>query len=197
MSFSSYHLPLTFHIPHPHYCLAALLPSYLSPAQSISDTHSSPMSTATTTQQKQTFDSCTCQLSAIELLDDSSSQLKSTQAEPRLLLLLLFSAVASAYGSLALVSTSFNPRGEAPADVDDASYPFNHLKPHFPEVSWPALTLRDVKDRGLSAPSLGKPRKENLVLKKATKWQWSTPALGVEIWGVDLKELTTEEKDDL
>lgn len=112
----------------------------------------------------------------------------------------IIAAIASAYGSLALVSSSnFNPNnGEAGSAVDDdPSYPFNHLKPSHPEVSWPKLELQSVVERGLSAPSIGKPKKENLILRKASKWRWITPALGVELHGIDLKTLTGEEKDDL
>jgi sulfonate dioxygenase len=85
---------------------------------------------------------------------------------------------------------------------DEPSYAFNHLKPSFPEVDWPPIEPLDVIDRGLHAPSrsLGtKGKRENLVLKKAGKGKWSfiTPALGVEIQGVDILKLTDEEKDDL
>ncbi|KAL7415114.1 hypothetical protein BDY24DRAFT_283655 [Mrakia frigida] len=105
-------------------------------------------------------------------------------------------SLAQAYGSLALVSA----HGEELDD--DAHYPYNHLKPSFPIFTTPALVPFEIKDRGLSAPSLpaqldGASKKENLFLKKASSFKFVTPALGVEVRGVDLRKLTDGEKDDL
>lgn len=80
---------------------------------------------------------------------------------------------------------------------DDPDYPYNHLKPSFPIFDTPALVPFEHVDRGLSAPSLGKPKKENTFLKKATGYKFLTPALGVEVSGVDLVSLTDDEKNDL
>ena len=54
-----------------------------------------------------------------------------------------------------------------------------------------------MTDRGHSAPSLGKNKKENTILTKASKYKFLTPALGVDIEGINLNELTDGEKDDL
>lgn len=86
------------------------------------------------------------------------------------------------------------------SENDDPSYPYNDLKPTFPEVDWPPLEPFDISDRGLQAPSfqLGtKGNRGNTVLEKAKSWRWITPALGVEIEGLDIKQLTDAEKDDL
>ncbi|CED82966.1 Taurine catabolism dioxygenase TauD/TfdA [Phaffia rhodozyma] len=100
---------------------------------------------------------------------------------------------AAAYGSLALVSTH---NGDELAGQDDSEYEFNHLKPSFPKVNWPPLEEFDHVDVGLSAPSLGKSKKENLILKKASGHKFLTPALGIELRGLDLPSLTDEEKND-
>lgn len=81
--------------------------------------------------------------------------------------------------------------------LDEPGYKWNDYKPSFPKVSWPALEPIAVTDRGHSAPSLGKNKKENTVLARASKFKFITPALGVEVEGVKLSELSDAEKDDL
>lgn len=83
------------------------------------------------------------------------------------------------------------------APEDDSHYPFNDLKPSFPKVDWPPLELQPVTELGLSAPSLGNPAIENTFLKRASEFKFVTPALGVDVRGIDLKSLTDGERADL
>lgn len=84
----------------------------------------------------------------------------------------------------------------------DPTYPYNHLKPSFPVYETPVLEPFDIVDRGFSAPSRqaqldGASKKENTFLKKAESFKFITPALGAEVRGIDLRNLTEGEKDDL
>lgn len=65
-------------------------------------------------------------------------------------------------------------------------------KPHFPDVSWKPLTEIQVEDRGLHAD----PSKANL-LAAASKVTHLTPAIGTELRGIDLRQLTPQQKDEL
>lgn len=79
----------------------------------------------------------------------------------------------------------------------EPDYEWDDYKPSFPIVNEKPLEPIAVTDRGHSAPSLGKNKKENTVLAKASKYKFITPALGVEVEGVQLKDLTDSEKADL
>ena len=66
------------------------------------------------------------------------------------------------------------------------------MQPYFPVVSWEPLQELDVTDRGLFAD----PEKKAL-FSAAKKVQHLTPAIGTEITGIDLRQLTPAQKDEL
>jgi sulfonate dioxygenase len=79
--------------------------------------------------------------------------------------------------------------------------PQNHLRfvhnspfiqPTFPDVSWEPLKEVKVTDRGLRANS----EKTNL-LSAASKVVAPTPAIGTELHGIDLRQLSDAQKDEL
>lgn len=111
----------------------------------------------------------------------------------------------------------FNPFDYISGDEDDGDYQFAHYKvrafpklhhldillsiyvfltmssqPSFPDVKWPPLTEVPVIDRGLFAD----PEKKAL-LSAATKVTHLTPAIGTELSGIDLRQLTDAQKDEL
>jgi sulfonate dioxygenase len=65
-------------------------------------------------------------------------------------------------------------------------------QPYFPDVHWDPLTEVNVVERGLYAD----PSKKNL-LSAATKVTDLTPAIGTELLGIDLRQLSNAQKDDL
>ncbi|KAF8627986.1 hypothetical protein AX15_004115 [Amanita polypyramis BW_CC] len=77
-------------------------------------------------------------------------------------------------------------------DDNDDGYPFAEFKPSFPNVNWEPLTEVSVTDRALSAD----PEKKSL-FAAATKVNHLTPAIGTEITGVDLRQLSNTQKDEL
>jgi sulfonate dioxygenase len=105
----------------------------------------------------------------------------------------------------------FNPF-YSPPSVDDGneSYKYANLKvrlqlsnlyrlsllypsqPSFPKLSWEPLEEVEVVDRGLSAD----PTKTNL-FRAASKVTHLTPAIGTEILGIDLRQLSITQKDEL
>ncbi len=106
----------------------------------------------------------------------------------------------------------FNPFYSPPAnDENDGTYEFAHykvslvlclallnftyltmLQPRYPDVKWEPLKELEVVERGLFAD----PEKKAL-LAAATKVQHLTPAIGTEIAGIDLRQLSPEQKDEL
>lgn len=66
------------------------------------------------------------------------------------------------------------------------------MQPFFPELSWPPLEEVEVTDRALSAD----PEKKSL-LNAATKIKHYTPAIGTELSGIDLRQLSDSQKDEL
>lgn len=66
------------------------------------------------------------------------------------------------------------------------------LQPSFPNITWEPLKELEVVDRGLSAD----PEKKSL-LSAATKVKHLTPAIGTEIEGIDLRQLSDSQKDEL
>ncbi|KAG5647331.1 hypothetical protein DXG03_000399 [Asterophora parasitica] len=87
----------------------------------------------------------------------------------------------------------FNPfYSPSIGDDGDGTYQFAEYKPSFPKISWEPLTELEVTERGLSAD----PSKQNLV-KAAQKVRHLTPAIGTEILGVDLRQLSDAQKDEL
>ncbi|KZV63880.1 alpha-ketoglutarate-dependent sulfonate dioxygenase [Peniophora sp. CONT] len=87
----------------------------------------------------------------------------------------------------------FNPF-YSPAIADDGKddYPHAQYKPTFPNVSWAPLEDIAVTDRG----SFADPEKKSL-LSAAQSVTDLTPALGTEIIGLDLRQLSSSQKDEL
>ncbi|KAB5592032.1 alpha-ketoglutarate-dependent sulfonate dioxygenase [Ceratobasidium theobromae] len=87
----------------------------------------------------------------------------------------------------------FNPFYSPGAhDNGDASYEYAAYKPVFPKVSWPLLKEQEIIERGLNAD----PAKPNL-LKNGAKVRNVTPTIGSEVTGLDLRQLTDAQKDEL
>lgn len=87
----------------------------------------------------------------------------------------------------------FNPFYSPPSGDDgDDSYKYAHYKPSFPNLSWEPLQEQEVVDRGLFAD----PAKASL-FGAATKVKHLTPAIGTEILGIDLRQLSNSQKDEL
>lgn len=94
------------------------------------------------------------------------------------------------------------------AGLGDSDYKFAHYKvsfilvlmptlltftqPVFPDVHWEPLAEIAVSDRGL----LADPSKKSL-LSAATKVTDLTPGIGTELLGVDLRQLSDSQKDEL
>ena len=72
------------------------------------------------------------------------------------------------------------------------AYPYDHFRPTFPEHSWEPLKHVPYEDKGL----LGDPHYRNL-LDAATDVFDYTPKIGTEISGIQLKDLTDAQKNDL
>ncbi|KAI0342645.1 TauD-domain-containing protein [Trametopsis cervina] len=87
----------------------------------------------------------------------------------------------------------FNPFYSPPSsDENDGDYKFANYKPRFPDVKWEPLRELEVTERGLFAD----PEKKAL-LSAASKIQHYTPTIGTELSGIDLRQLTPEQKDEL
>jgi sulfonate dioxygenase len=71
---------------------------------------------------------------------------------------------------------------------------FSHrpIQPSLPDISWEPLKEVKVVDRGLEAD----PEKKNL-LSVASKVVTLTPAIGTELHGIDLRQLSDAQKDEL
>ncbi|ORX95795.1 hypothetical protein BCR34DRAFT_498230 [Clohesyomyces aquaticus] len=90
-------------------------------------------------------------------------------------------------------STSLNyVPGRTVYKSHDESYEFEHLRPHFPKVTWPELKEVPYHDKGLE----GHPEFKNL-LRSATDVFDYNPKIGTEVHGVDLANLTDAQKNDL
>jgi len=77
-------------------------------------------------------------------------------------------------------------------ETDDSEYKYAKYKPTFPDIHWEPLTEFKVVDRGLSAD----PTKKSL-LSAATKVTDLTPVIGTELLGIDLRQLSNSQKDEL
>ncbi|CAK5268382.1 unnamed protein product [Mycena citricolor] len=87
----------------------------------------------------------------------------------------------------------FNPfYSPSIGDDGDASYEHAQYKPFFPKVSWPPLTEVEVVDRAQFAD----PSKKNL-LGAASKVITLNPTIGTELHGIDLRQLSEAQKDEL
>ncbi|KNZ81744.1 Alpha-ketoglutarate-dependent sulfonate dioxygenase [Termitomyces sp. J132] len=78
------------------------------------------------------------------------------------------------------------------ADDGNNNYKFAEFKPTFPKVDWPPLTEVQVTEQGLFADT----SKRNL-FNAAQKVKHLTPAIGTEILGIDLRQLSDAQKDEL
>lgn len=87
----------------------------------------------------------------------------------------------------------FNPfYSPSVGDDGDETYPFAQFKPSFPDLSWEPLKEVAVSERGLYAD----PSKKGL-LSAATKVKHFTPVIGTELSGIDLRQLSDSQKDEL
>ncbi|KAJ7928887.1 hypothetical protein B0H13DRAFT_968408 [Mycena leptocephala] len=87
----------------------------------------------------------------------------------------------------------FNPfYSPSIGDDGDDKYEFAHFKPSFPKLSWEPLKEVPFSDRGLVAD----PAKKSL-LGAAQKVRHLTPAIGTELLGIDLRQLSDAQKDEL
>ena len=66
------------------------------------------------------------------------------------------------------------------------------LQPSFPTVDWEPLKEQPHTDRGLFADP-----KKNSLFSAATKVKQLTPTIGCEISGIDLRQLSDTQKDEL
>lgn len=82
--------------------------------------------------------------------------------------------------------------GRTTVTKHDDTYEFEHLRPRFPDITWPALTETPYSDKGL----LGDVSFKHL-LASATEVFDYNPKIGTEIHGVDLANLTDPQKNDL
>ncbi|KAJ3474714.1 hypothetical protein NLI96_g12300 [Meripilus lineatus] len=94
-------------------------------------------------------------------------------------------------GTSKLVNPFYSPTVPDDGGADDG-YEFAHYKPFFPDVKWAPLEEIAVTDRAHSAD----PEKKAL-LSAAAKVQHLTPAIGTEISGLDLRQLSDQQKDEL
>lgn len=81
--------------------------------------------------------------------------------------------------------------GRTQIEAHDA-YEFDYLRPRFPDVKWEPLKEVAYEDKGL----LGDPQFRNL-LDAATDVVDYVPKIGTEISGINLKNLTDAQKNDL
>ncbi|KAH9945087.1 alpha-ketoglutarate-dependent sulfonate dioxygenase [Epithele typhae] len=89
----------------------------------------------------------------------------------------------------------FNPfySPDTTGDVNDTDYKYAKYKPRFPDVHWEPLDGNlPVTDRAQFAD----PEKKAL-FAAASKIQHLTPAIGTELSGIDLRQLTNAQKDEL
>jgi len=89
--------------------------------------------------------------------------------------------------------TTFNPF-YSPNIADDGNdqYEYAKYKPTFPNIKWEPLKEVEVSDRGLHAD----PEKKSL-FSAAQEVKHLTPAIGTELVGIDLRQLTNTQKDEL
>ncbi|KAG6828617.1 hypothetical protein H0H92_007262 [Tricholoma furcatifolium] len=90
-------------------------------------------------------------------------------------------------------SQVFNPfYSPSIRDDGDSGYQWAEFKPIFPKLDWEPLTEVSVTERGLHAD----PSKQSL-FNAAQKVRHLTPTIGTEILGLDLRQLSDSQKDEL
>lgn len=104
-----------------------------------------------------------------------------------------FEAVKKA-GALSLESSvSFYRPGITTVEQHDGQeYQYEDLRPHFPDIKWPALEEVLYEDKGLLGDADFKHLKQI-----ATSIEDYNPKIGTEVSGVDLANLTDEQKNDI
>jgi sulfonate dioxygenase len=74
----------------------------------------------------------------------------------------------------------------------NALYLLTPIQPSFPDVSWEPLKEVNVIDKGLRANS-----EKKSLLSAASKVITLTPTIGTELQGIDLRQLSAAQKDEL
>lgn len=82
--------------------------------------------------------------------------------------------------------------GRTTVKKHDGSYQYEDLRPRFPDIVWPALTPIEYNDKGL----LGDANFKKLLASATDVFDYN-PKVGTEIHGVDLANLTDDQKNDL
>jgi sulfonate dioxygenase len=82
--------------------------------------------------------------------------------------------------------------GRTKAKEHDGAYEYEDLRPHFPNITWPAYTEIPYTDKG----QLGDPNFKHLLASATDVFDYN-PKVGTEIHGVDLANLTDAQKNDL
>jgi sulfonate dioxygenase len=82
--------------------------------------------------------------------------------------------------------------GRTTVQQHDDTYEYEHLRPRFPDITWPALGEIPYSDKGL----LGDANYKDLLASATDVFDYN-PKIGTEIHGVDLANLTDPQKNDL
>ena len=82
--------------------------------------------------------------------------------------------------------------GRTTVQQHDDTYEYEHLRPRFPDITWPALGEIPYADKGL----LGDPNFKDLLASATDVFDYN-PKIGTEIHGIDLANLTDPQKNDL
>ncbi|KAG2047770.1 TauD-domain-containing protein [Suillus hirtellus] len=88
-----------------------------------------------------------------------------------------------------IISPFYSPSA---GNENDDDYSYAKYKPRFPVVNWEPLTEIEVTDRGHFADS-----SKTALFSAAQKVKHLTPAIGTELVGIDLRQLTNQQKDEL
>jgi sulfonate dioxygenase len=82
--------------------------------------------------------------------------------------------------------------GRTTVQKHDETYEYEDLRPHFPNITWPAYTEIPYIDKG----QLGDPNFKDLLADATDVFDYN-PKIGTEIHGVDLANLSDAQKNDL
>ena len=100
--------------------------------------------------------------------------------------------IPSSEGTAPRQAPRFTPGYTVVEEEKATGYEYEHLKPCFPDVTWPPLEEVPYSDKGL----LGDPEYKNILAEATDAFDY-TPKIGTEIHGVNLKTLTNAQKNDL